>query len=342
MRIIITILLLLTCSTSLYAAVTSLYQTEVAVSSQSDDERVRAVKEGLTHVLVKLTGNAQIDANKTIKAALEKADYYVQEYSYSTPDVSSYHYSLVITYDTNDVNNLLKKAGFTYWGGERPSLLVWLLVDQEGQTEIISNESMGEILPQIKQLGVQYGLPLIFPMMDVADMSQVSSDAINTMNISLLEEAAKRYAPQGLLIGRIKQRDKQWLSDWQLIIAKSTWNFKMTGQSANSIVTDVLKNINQILAKQNTVKKNDEPLIWLQLEITHVLKPEDLNSLMQSLKQLNLVQQVKLSQIVGDRIDLAIEIRGSSSSFLQSTQTIQKLLFVSQENNNQLKYEWVQ
>jgi len=341
MRIIITILLFLTYATSLYAATTSLYQTEVAVNSQSDDERARAVKEGLNHVLVKLTGNAQVDANKIIKAALEKADYYVQEYSYSTPDVSSYQYSLVITYDANDVNSLLKKSGLSYWGGERPSLLVWLLVSQKGQSEIISNESVGETLPQMKQLGVQYGLPLIFPMMDVADMSQVSPDEINAMNVSLLEEAGKRYAPQGLLIGRIKEQDKQWLSDWQLIIAKSTWNFKMTGQSAHIIITDVLKNINQILAKQNASKKNDEPLIWLQLEITHVARPEDLSLLMQSLKQLSLVQQIKLSQVVGDRIDLAIEIRGSSSSFLQSAQMIQKLLFVSQEDINKLKYEWV-
>ena len=93
--------------------------------------------------------------------------------------------------------------------------------------------------------------------------------------------------------------------------------------------------------KKNANKKNDEPLTWLKLEITHVSKPEDLGLLMQSLKQLNLVQQVKLSQVIGDKVGLAIEIRGSSASFLQSAQVLSKLLFVSQEDNDKLTYEWV-
>ena len=79
-------------TSALAVKVSSLYQAEIAVASQADDARVQAVKDGLLQVLIKMSGDPAINANPDIKQSLQRADYYVQEFSYSAPTTASSQY----------------------------------------------------------------------------------------------------------------------------------------------------------------------------------------------------------------------------------------------------------
>ncbi len=230
--------------------VTGLYQTELPVSSQSDDERALAVRQGFLQLLIKLTGNPEIEKSPAIKEAIKRADYYVQEYSYSAPTMAASTYFIHIIYETTDVNRLLRKAGIAFWGQKRPLILVWLAVsDLKGAPVVIGNETPGEVLEAMQHQSRRFGLPLIFPIMDVADMSQVSPEEVRAMTLLPLQEAGKRYSPNVYLIGKIETMTGGYQSQWQLIWNKHQWRWSIADKTTDKVIAEVLYQASQALSQ---------------------------------------------------------------------------------------------
>jgi len=322
--------------------VTSLYQAELPVPAQTDDLKAQAIHDGLLQVLIKLSGDTEIGKNPNIEPSLERADYYVKELSYLPSTTASSEYLLRIRYDAEDINRLLRKAGVAHWGETRPLILVWLAVtNQQHATEIVASEMPGSLFQQMKQQSNLYGLPVIFPMMDVADMSQISPSDVTTMAIPMLKEAAKRYAPDALLIGIVEQGDTDYKSRWQLILGHKKWQWEITDTTPNNVIASIVHQVSTVLAKQDVIKTADKEEQWVKLEVSHITQPEDLAKLIKYVKQLKLVQQVQLSHISGDVVDITVLVNGSIGAFKESIATGHHLDFKYQEQaENRLGYVW--
>lgn len=250
-RLLLAVFLAILPITSVFAInVVALYQAEIPVSSQSDEERAIAVRQGFSQMLLKLTGDPDVEKNPDIKAAVRRADYYVQEYSYSLPTPSSATYMLNIVFESTDVKRLLRKSGVAFWGEKRPLILVWLAVtDDKHTTAIIGSETPGDILDAINEQSQKFALPLIFPMMDVADMSQVSTEEVVSMAIPALKQAGKRYAPNAYLVGKVETTVDGYQSDWQLIFNQDQWTWSVTDKSMDGIISEALYQTSQALSK---------------------------------------------------------------------------------------------
>lgn len=323
--------------------VTSLYQVEASVDSQSAESRASAVREGFLQILTKLTGDPNVAKNPLIKSSLLKADYYVQEYSYSAPTTNSSQYIISIHFDAADINRLLKKAGVSYWGNNRPLMLAWLvLTDQQNQHQIIGNETPDNILKEMKQQSTKYGLPLIFPMMDVSDLNHISPQDIIDRTHPVLKEASSRYLPDALLIGHIQESAEGYTSQWQLVVNKDQWTWNISDSSINHLITSILNQVSQTLAKHYVMNLPNASTLWLKVEVDNISQRNDFAALMQYLKQLPFVQQIQLSQVSGDTVELAILVQGTSEAFQQNVVVSQHLAFQSQdEKEKKLIYKWV-
>ncbi len=328
-------------STAWAVKMTSLYQAEVPVMTQTDADREQAIKQGLIQVLIKVSGDFAIDKNPVIKSNLKRAAYFVQEYSYQPTNDSQY--ILQIRFSKSDIATLLKKVKITTapLNEERPLTLVWLVYSKGEQSEIIGNESPGNLLTIMKQRGKSYGLPLIFPMMDMTDMDKVTVLDVHKPDISLLQAAGKRYAPDALLIGRIDESDNMFRSEWQLVLGGNQWNWIISNEKIDNIIATVLSQVSQTLAKQY-VEKIVSPSSLLELEVANVKERDDLINLMDYLKKLTQVKQVELAQVSGDTVSLSVEVQGSMSNFEQNPTMNQHLILKSQDTTkNKLVYEWV-
>ncbi|OGT43275.1 MAG: hypothetical protein A3F42_06990 [Gammaproteobacteria bacterium RIFCSPHIGHO2_12_FULL_37_34] len=329
---------------ALAVKVSSLYQAEIAVASQASDEREQAIKDGFLQVLMKVSGHAQIEKNPLIHSNLKRAEYYVQEFSYQIPSTSASQYLLQIHYNINDVNRLLKRAGISSWGQNRPLILVWLaFTDKEDTREIIGNEeSTMNILDYMKQQAKNTGLPFIFPMMDVEDMNRISVDNVIEKSLPILKDVSKRYAPDALLIGHLQQHDDGFESEWQFVLNGEQWDWSISGITAKHIISSVISEVGQTLSKRYTVKVVDHASpIWLKLEVTNITQRDDLVQLIHYLKQLTPVSQVQLLQVSGNSVKLSVLIQGSLVTFQQHASIGKRLIPSSSESSgNQLVYEW--
>jgi hypothetical protein len=344
-KIMCLILLALVPVTSVLAVkMPGLYQAELTVSSQTEELKEQAIQDGLLQVLIKVSGNTQIEDNPVIKSSLKKAAYYVQEYDYLPPTTSSSQYTLQIRYEPDDILRLLKKAGIAYWRENRPLILVWLAVtDEQQQIDIIGDDTTGPFLNRIKDQAKKYGLPLIFPVMDVADLNQVSVADITNMRLPVLKEAAKRYAPDAILIGSIVTGHTDIQSHWQFLLGDQEWKWTLSQNTSEEMIVAVINQVNEVLAKHYEIKVSDNAPAWLKLEITHINQRDDLKQLIHYLKQLTSVLQVHLMQITGDTVEISVLVRGPRDVFEQSAVVGQHLVLQSQEakTNEILMYEWV-
>lgn len=235
--------------------VTTLYEVQVAVASQAADARAEAIREGFQDVLVKLSGDQNIAANKLIKASLNRSDYFVQEYSYSAPTVNSATYTLNIKYNESDVKRLLRKAGVVGWGTARPLILVWLAtINDKHEVDILGVETAKDTLEKFKRQGQRYGLPLIFPVMDVTDMDKITSDNITSVAMTEVKDASKRYEPDAILVGTIEYNNDEYQGRWNLVWNNKAWDWSISGATQEKVIADVLHNVSRLMSQSHRSK----------------------------------------------------------------------------------------
>lgn len=230
----------------------SLYQVSVPVATQAADARTEAIHTAFQDVLIRLTGDPDILSNKAVKASLNRADYYVQEFSYSTPDVSAATYMLNVKFSERDVKRLLKKAGAKEWKNIRPLVLVWLAtVSDKNQVDIMGVESGSQVLEKFKQQGQRYGIPLIFPVMDVTDMTEISADNITSVALPEIKNASKRYQPDALLVGTMESHDEGYEARWNLVAKEKVWDFTTSGATQEQVIGEAMDHLTEMFTQNN-------------------------------------------------------------------------------------------
>lgn len=229
----------------------SLYQIQVPVGSQSDEEKTAAIKQGFVQMLVRLSGNKNIDTHPNLRNSLQRPEAFVAEMRYQPLLRANKPYALDIRFNKDDLNRLLRRAGIKTWGEQRPIILVWLAVnDVQHANEVIANDTPDPLLKIMQKGAREFGLPLIFPMMDMIDLTLISFSDIDTLNLAKLKAASRRYAPDVLLIGNISKKENSLASDWQLWMGDKDWSFHSDQDDYQLLLDDVLTKVSQTLSRQ--------------------------------------------------------------------------------------------
>ena len=198
-----------------------LYTTEVDYQADRRDGRDRAYRAGLATVLGKITGDEADSRNPEMMALFEEPADYVLGWREAT------YGRMWVSFDGVAIGALLRDAGFSVWGSDRPLTLVWLAVERRsGGREIIAfdavNESAAEddealaafvearrlgdeVREQIRSVASARGLPMSLPLMDERDRALISdSDIWGGFHDQVLI-ASRRYGADSVLIGRARE-----------------------------------------------------------------------------------------------------------------------------------------
>lgn len=234
----------------------SLYSASVPVLSQSIDERTEAAKEGLKQVITKLTGTSSvIESNPDIKQELQRAAYYLQSFNYQLASISASQHTLNLYFNPHDIDYLLAKESIPIWHGKRPTLLLWLTYQDAGSDQIISDDTVDELLPQLSAYAAQRGLPLVLPLMDTQELSYISERNPKEIPLASFEALSKRYVYDALLVGYLVQADKRWQGRWTLVNKNTVLEWEETGSDANLLVANMLNEVGEYFFKESKSRK---------------------------------------------------------------------------------------
>ncbi len=162
--------------------VPGLYEAEAVVANQSSEGRKAAIRACLGTVLVKLTGERNVSGKTTLQPILDRADKFVQQYRYreietetpaipASPAVTAWH--LAVKFDEENLNKSLRASGIPVWDNERPSILIWLALEQANRRLFAEADSAPELLALLHELAERRGVSILFPLQDLDDRTQI-------------------------------------------------------------------------------------------------------------------------------------------------------------------------
>lgn len=343
-QLVLFFLALLIINTAWAVRVSSIYQAEIPVSSQSAEERARVIQSALKQVLVKVSGKTAILDNPKLGAQLTNASALMQEFGYTNaPSTDSKTpFILEVRFDADGVNQILHNLNVPIWGQNRPLIVTWVVFDAPGKAaEIIDSSSENDISHLLKQQADSRGIPMLLPMMDVSDLNQVTTDDVVNMSIPSLQTASKRYGSDAILISHITQQPTAYTIQAKLVTKDDVIDLNATGATLNAAFNSLIDNMmNSLAGRYSTVVTNNVQT-RLMLRITGIVEQTDFAQVMRYVQHITAVADAQPMKISGNEVVLSIKLRGSQQAFLQAISLDKKLKPVADgADANTLVYEW--
>ncbi len=318
--------------------VDGLYRFELPVENQSDAERRRAYREALSAVLLKVTGDQRWLQDPLLQSALNNAQSYVQEVGFRTgsrqvaappadndgdalaeaPMVSVPTTFISVRFSSDAIDDLLDSANIPIWDRNRPSVLVWLSVqDSSGRRTLLGSDSEHQIVEIIRQFSQRRGLPLLIPMLDLTDRRNVPADRAWDLDQQAIRLASERYGVDSILSGRLLITPNDDLVGlWQFLFKDSVDTFDGFDQDLERYLEAALDRVTAQLAShysivRNTLQSNDRVL----LRIDDIRDIASHHTVVSYVRDLSVVRHVAVSRLSPNSLELLVDLSGSRDHF---------------------------
>ncbi|OUD15465.1 DUF2066 domain-containing protein [Thioflexithrix psekupsensis] len=183
------------------------YQAQVMVRTQESKELNQAFEQALHQVLIKLTGAAHQIKTKEAKQQIGLAERYVEGYHYLNPNTMG-QFPLVVDFDPEAIDGLIKTLNLTVWTAEKPVVLSWIWTSPDEIQWVITPEDRPSEAEVLKNQADALGLPIIFPLMDVEDRRLLTPESLANIEASVLQAVMDRYGIDVILIGQVQSTVK--------------------------------------------------------------------------------------------------------------------------------------
>jgi len=272
-----------------------LYEAALPAPSHKASDRLQLFEDGLRVVIKRVAGDDTIFKNDSVIEALKSPGQYVEKFGYYGTD------SLFVRYNPNTVNELILSATQPIWGKKRPTVLLWLgVAENDLERRIIGIESDSKMHLGIEQKASELGLPLILPIMDLADINQVNVSDIWGDFPSVLNNASKRYGADVIVVAKVhKNHNDIWASQWQLMFDDyiQKWDWTSEGNLDTAIqegISQLARHLLQRYGLKKSQQKAGSILIGIQ-DISSIAAFAKAEAYLNSLEQLEGVDVLQVT-----------------------------------------------
>jgi len=357
--------------------VTGLYSHRIAVSNESETERTRAFKEALAAVIVKVTGTERWLLDPIIERALNNAQGFVEAISYSSetvalpppvepvaapepvtndplvaaapappPAATTREQRYVnVTFASSLINELLTGASVPIWDSNRPSVLVWMVMqDVTGERRLLTAERDPEIVELIKRFGVERGVPVIFPVLDFEDRRSLPVESLWGLDEVAISAASQRYGADTILSGRLLfTAGGELVGLWQFIFQNQATVFDGFDADLQAYLYSPLDRITNQLANYFAIVPAATDQNYVRLRVEGIDDLQAYSSLLTYVRTLGLVRSVATAQLDGTQLELELGLQGDAQQLLELIALDRDLLPIASSQGNSatvLHYRW--
>ena len=303
------LLCLLSFATASAIEVPTLYTAQVLIDQEEDDPRAAAYETALAVVLLRVSGGQVVDDPELFEALFPNPAAYVVQFRPGPDD------TLFVSFDGEAVEAVLRNAGQSIWGSDRPLTLVWLAVDWGGgEREILgatdderdASRSINRnrmLRERILDFAERRGLPVAFPLLDSEDLANVGfSDVWGGFDETIIA-ASVRYETNSVLIGRV-DADSVSLNRWSYNFGSERRTWLGEPEVALSYVADML-------AAEFAIG-GDEPLRAVRLNVSGITSVSAYGDIQAILRDVNVIDSFSIVEVAGDRISFDVRAHGGS------------------------------
>ena len=319
-------------------SVGNLYDAKILVSDQSQGARQEAARAGLLEVLQKVSGFVVPDDRAVINKALTIADQYLYQFSYAT--VESHELAgalpgslwLTMQFEGKSIQGLVKRGKLPRWGANRPSILVWMAID-DGAQRLIMSDGVEHVGQKALQSGaLKRGLPLIYPLNDLDDSMTLPIEQLWGMFDDPIVQASKRYGAESVLASRIyKTVEGKWKGQWSFYLKGNKQNFVFETATLDQQVLEGLTASAQVLANSFALKPSIQDASSLSIQISAVKSLSDYAKVTQYLEKMAITKQVAVMKVNKDRLFMSLKLNGTVKQLKQTLALDKKLVPVTRK-----------
>jgi len=291
------------------ARVSDLYAAEVPLAANTQPARNDAYNAALARVVVKVTGSEAAAAQAG--QWFPDASRLLERYRLLNGD------AIRVEFNPDAVRRGLDAAGQPVWNAERPSVLVWLAVEEGGTRNILGanasepavDKAQGQRFEawrdQLVAAGNDRGLPLVLPLVDAEDLSKISFADLWGGFPDVALAASERYRADVVLIGRLRSGGAAGAQVRWLMLAdgrSSEWRGSIA--DGPSVAADTLGSaLATYAASAGTIP----------VTVRGLNNFDDYAAVLAYLRSLSLVEDAAVSRVLSDAVEFAITARADSS-----------------------------
>ncbi|MFT6901945.1 MAG: hypothetical protein ACJAXS_002152 [Colwellia sp.] len=341
---------------ALAVEVKNLYNAKIIVSSQSNSEQKRALKQAMGAVVLKVGGQQALLLNPTIKEGLRNYSRYVVKYRYQRNADKT---ELLVTFDESKINQLFEQASAPIWGSLRPQILLWLVEENGLQRTAISNATYPSFtdntsspitynLPLIvKKFSTLRGLPILMPLMDLTDVNNISTFDLWGRFAAQVQAGSQRYNPESIIIIRLSnsslllkkdnygqvndcplclKKTQQYALDWSFIADAQGYNRDQIGaqifgdisygNSPDELLQEALSLISDKIYQKYALNSDVDHNYII--DVANISSLQSFIEVERFLEQLSSVKSVKLMNAAGENRRFKLALKSSGQAFIAS------------------------
>lgn len=346
------ILLLMSLSTVLSAGeVAGLYNSKQLVPAQHSSPTDEQMADGLSRVLVKVSGNRGLLGKPAIQQALAAPKALLRGFEYRRTDLAVTDekgtqqpaQALSMTFDSALIERLLRSANERPLGAQRPTLMLWLAMEQRNQRDYVSPDS--SVLRPLMAQAEARGLPVQLPLLDLTDQQNLPIADLWGLFGNGIEAASVRYRPDATLAGRmVPLPGGNWYVEWLLLGQGGAQKFVTEG-AQDDVLTGAIEQVADRLFAALSGSSDSNYMEGLQLDIANVRTLSDYVSVVDYLNKLTLVSRVDVEQVDGERLLLRVQLDGRAEQLERAIRLEPRMVPVDVEVINAveqqlLRYRW--
>ena len=300
--------------------VKGLYQARIPVASEAAQDRAQALRAALERVLIKVSGKRTAPLSRRIAAVLTDPARLIDQYRYLTlpaqaapgqPVPPSPSLALWVRFDPAAIDRALRAAQLPIWGRERPTVLLWLAVQDGTQRTLVGADNAGTVPTEVEHLARGRGLPLVLPLMDLEDQSRVQFGDVWNGYMDNLLEASQRYAAKVILVGQVQHETSgAWSSRWTLQQGGQQVQWVSQGQAEDDVLAAGIDGAADTLASRFALAPSGYATSLAAVDVDGVTSLQDYARVSRYLAALTSVVQVQPYQVDASRVGFQVDVRG--------------------------------
>lgn len=186
------------------------YDVSVDVESSDAAALSGASELALQKMLIRMSGTEAVLQNPSLQEAMAQAKKYISQYGFHEQQGRTY---AKFNFAPLTVERLLNGAGEPVWSADRPTVLVWLAVDQNRDIQVLKSDN--ELFQILQTAASERGLKLTSPLYDLQEQFALSPKQVWDMERAAVSEVSTRYGANAILIVRAWQDSRQqWHITW--------------------------------------------------------------------------------------------------------------------------------
>lgn len=328
------------------AAVTleDLYKVETLVISQSGKELSRASEAGLRTVLIRVSGDPKSIDSPVLRAALRSPRRYLSQYSYQSRDSDEGLSELLVhlEYEKTLIEQLLREARLPVWSETRPSILVWLLLDQGGERTVVNGTTASELVAALDVHARRRGLEFTYPLLDLEDSSKVSVADIRKRNMGAIALGSKRYQADTVLVGTATAlSDDSLVGNWAYQIGQKDYYFDGLKNIDDGYAAAIADNVANALAKKYAFQSEGFLEQGVLMTVADVENYADYARVINYLESISAVELVSVRQLDAENLQLSLSLHGAVKQLKQTLALDKKMLPEDNSLGGSLYYRWL-